>query len=363
MKSLRDIKELVGRVYCDGLRVRISDEMDKRIVGSAQAAMKSTREARLARDRLSVWELIMKTRIMKYGFSMVVCGLVAAGCYLYWMNGEEEVKEWVSVTGVERYELGCGSMVVLDEGCEFLYLDGADVREIELVVGGFEIDVVKDDRQLVVKTMLGNVKALGTRFSVGLGKIRGDNGDGGMTLAVGVMEGRVEVANEFGVVKVGRGGRIAVVGGSGPYDYRGDDRLPARLVERIDSMCDAFANGDARGWASNFDMETFYRLLKGEIELADHREWFSDGLTDEQLARNRKLCEGVTSVEEMMEIFIASVNIREKYNVYIESVTLSEDGKHARAICVKKAVKPSKYYTKTDPDWAYYNGDWWQIDD
>ncbi len=147
----------------------------------------------------------------------------------------------------------------------------------------------------------------------------------------------------------------------GKYDFRTDSSLPARLVERIDSMVEAFKSGDAVKYTSNYNVEAMYKLVKEEINYKDHKDWFA-GMS-EQDAKN--FCETfsskVNSVEKMAEIMAQSVKI-EIGELQLTRVTLDYTGKHATAYCrvENEGEKKSAHYT---PQWTYFYGDWWQVDD
>ncbi|MBM4023809.1 MAG: hypothetical protein FJ280_00155 [Planctomycetes bacterium] len=47
--------------------------------------------------------------------------------------------------------------------------------------------------------------------------------------------------------------------------------------------------------------------------------------------------------------------------VYVQAVTLSADGRHARAQCVRRESETTLVITT--PQWHHFDNDWWQVDD
>ncbi len=68
-------------------------------------------------------------------------------------------------------------------------------------------------------------------------------------------------------------------------------------------------------------------------------------------------CSDVKSPEELLERFLHRINISESHKVYVRSVSMDADRKHATG------VKGEKRYVITTPQWTFFDGDWWQTDD
>jgi hypothetical protein len=53
-------------------------------------------------------------------------------------------------------------------------------------------------------------------------------------------------------------------------------------------------------------------------------------------------------------------NISESRKIYVRSVAVDSDGKHATARCVE--VAGEKRCAVNAPQWVYFDEDWWQTD-
>jgi len=245
-----------------------------------------------------------------------------------------------------------GSQVQLAEDAKIRLYDSTDRRGFEHLAGEVEIVVNKGDREFIITSAFGTIKALGTAFKMDIFRVDSTN-----LLAVNVEEGVVEVSNAKGSKIIRENQRLTVEQDKAPYDFRQDENLPLGLVERIQAMLDAMEAGDKHAWLANFNIKAFYDLAKGKVEYEQHPDWFS-GMSPDDANRFRQALANVNSPEEIKEIMIADIsdNI---YKLYVRSVTLDKDGKHATAICVKKQGQAIGF----TPQWTFFDGDWWQTDD
>ena len=253
-----------------------------------------------------------------------------------------------------------GSIVRLEKGAKvglYRFYDREQVgrRGLEHIAGEIEVNVAEGKGEFVVATSFGVVKALGTIFKMDLITINSTE-----VLTVKVKEGSIEVSNPQGssVIKTNQG--VTVERDKAPYDFTQDKNLPPRLIERIQSMLEAMEAGDGKAWIANFNIKALYDLAKGNIKFSDHRDWFS-GMSEQNAEDFVQAFSDVKSQEEIYEIFGSDVNLRGPRNIYIGSVTLADDGKHATARCVRE--RGEKQYTIYTPQWTYFDGDWWQTDD
>jgi hypothetical protein len=248
-----------------------------------------------------------------------------------------------------------GSKVQLVEDAKIRLYDPTNKRGFEHLAGEIEVTVTKGKGEFVVVTAFGVVKALGTVFEIDI--VTTDSID---ILAVEVKEGSVEVSNPQGskVIKANQG--VTVEKDKAPYDFRQDENLPPRLVERIQLMLDAFEAGDKKAWAVNFNIQAFFDLVKGNIEDWQNHPWFSK-FSEDRIAQFKQMGADITSQAQLLEIYISSINIDEPSKHYIRSVELDDNGKLAMADCIK--VEGHKRYVITTPQWTYFDGDWWQTDD
>lgn len=309
-------------------------------------------------NRFTIWSLIMESKKVGMAIAAVIAVGVIVG--LSQMGGGSNGNEIIAVAGPQDYTLSDGSVVTLKEGAEIKVGGGNGVRGFEHVAGAVTVDVVKGKGEFIVKSVYGDVKALGTIFTVDMLEATDrESGETVSVLAVDVEEGKVEVSNELGKTIIGEGASATMGADSAPYDFRQDSQLPKRLVERIDSMVEAMATGDKRAWCENFNMNALYKLAKGEVKYEDHPKWFA-GMGPADAERFVQGLGGVGSVDELLEMMIGSVN-EDGNKYYVSSVELDESGKFAKAKAV--AYEGENHKVVVSPKWTYFDGDWWQTDD
>ncbi len=298
-----------------------------------------------------IWRIIMKSRITKFAAAAAIIIAVLIGINQF-TSSTNEIAVAKLVHGPQTHSFNDGSTVKLAEGAEIGLYDSSEKRGFEHLAGEIEVTVTKGKGEFVVVTPFGVVKALGTVFGIDI--VTTDSID---ILAVEVKEGSVEVSNPQGskVIKANQG--VTVEKDKAPYDFRQDENLPLGLVERIQAMLDAMEAGDKHAWLANFNINAFYDLAKGKVEYKQHPDWFS-GMSPDDANRFRQALANVNSPEEIKDIMLADIS-DDIYKLYVRSVTLEKDGKHATAICVKKQGQAIGF----TPQWTYFDGDWWQTDD
>jgi hypothetical protein len=104
-------------------------------------------------------------------------------------------------------------------------------------------------------------------------------------------------------------------------------------------------------------MDYIYRLGKGEVPYDPNLF----GGSAEDAERIKQTIAQVKSLDEMKQLFLSTINVTESMEVYVRSVELSKDGKHARAECVRR--KSANRMVITTPQWHHFDGGWWQVDD
>lgn len=252
-----------------------------------------------------------------------------------------------------------GSTVTLADGAKIQWLDNPDQRGFEHLAGAVDVTVTKGNREFVVTTPYGEVKALGTKFSLELVDGTDTNTREEIRLlAVEVEEGSVQVSNAKGssVLKASR--KLVVEPDQKPYDYYQDQNLPLRLRERINAAVEAMEAGDSKAYIANYNINYMYKLIKGQVEYDPNLF----GGSKEDAERLQKMGQDINSPEELFDFFTAMGGIKKAKNkLYIRSVELNETGDHAVASCVER--KGPKLSTITTPQWHYFDNDWWQIDD
>ena len=261
------------------------------------------------------------------------------------------------LVGPATHTFGDGSTVKLTAGASVRTYSDAGKRGFEHVTGAIDVTVAKGLGEFIVTTPYGDVKALGTEFTLELVDGTADSGEKVELLSVEVTEGKVEVSNDKGrqYLEAAQDGIVAK--DAAPYDFNQDEALPDRLKERIQAMVAAFEAGDAAAWAANFNMNYVFKLAKGQVDY----DPLLFGGSPEDAARLGERLKDIESPEQLGQAFIGSVNITEPVTVYVRSVELSADGAHARAQCISRQTE--RRMTITRPQWHLFDNDWWQIDD
>ncbi|MBW8035264.1 MAG: FecR domain-containing protein [Planctomycetes bacterium] len=346
------------------LKTSASPELDRRIDDLiTQAEKKQTQES-------NIWRSIMNSKTTKFAIAavLIIVALIGINHFGSSTDGTDmenveiskpdaDVHETSSVTkllnGPCIHEFADGSQVKLDEGAKVKLHNSKDKRGFEHIAGQIEVSVAKGKGEFVVTTSFGDVKALGTVFKMDI-----VNENSIEMLAVKVEEGSVQVSNSQGSVVIQENQSATAVKGQKPYDFRQDENLPKRLIERIDSMLTAIETGDKKLYVSNYNIQAMYDLVKGRIKYADHRDWFS-GMGPKDAARIVKGLGGVESIEQLESIFIQDVSDN-RHKLYVRSVELDSNGQHAIAACVERR---DRRMLRITPQWTYFRNNWWQTDD
>ncbi|MBN2127849.1 MAG: FecR domain-containing protein [Sedimentisphaerales bacterium] len=260
-------------------------------------------------------------------------------------------------TGPMTHGFPDGSTVTLGTNASIRTYGTAGKRGFEHLTGVVDVAVAKGKGEFIVTTPYGDVKALGTEFTMDLVDGVAQTGDEVKLLEVKVTEGKVEVSNTRGRTILEATQDTIVERDTAPYDFNQDERLPERLRERIQAMVAAFGAGDPAAWAANFNIDYIYRLGKGRVQYDPNLF----GGSKEDAERLAEVLKDVKSPEELSQIFLGTINITEPVKVYVRCVELSADGNHARAECVRR--KTGRTMTMTSPQWHHFDNDWWQIDD
>jgi len=261
------------------------------------------------------------------------------------------------LVGPATHTFGDGSMVKLGDGAQIRTYGEITKRGFEHIAGVIDVTVAKGLGEFIVTTPYGEVKALGTEFRLELVDGTADNGAKVELLSVEVTEGKVEVSNDKGKTTLEAAQDTIVEKNAAPYDFNQDEALPDRLKERIQAMLDAFAAGDAAAWGANFNTAYMFKLIKGQVEY----DPLLFGGSKEDAERLQEMLRDIESPEQLARAFVGSVNITGPIKMYVRSVTLSADGKHAQAECIRR--KSERSMTLTTPQWHYFDNDWWQVDD
>ena len=261
------------------------------------------------------------------------------------------------VSGPTAHTFSDGSIARLADGAQIRTLGQANKRSFEHITGKVEVSVAKGQGDFLVTTPCGDVKALGTEFTLELIDGTTDHGEKLELLAVEVTEGKVEVSNAQGKMALEATQDTIVEKDTAPYDFRQDGSLPERLRERITSAIAAMETGDARAYIANHNIDYMFRLITGKEEYDPQR--FGGSETD--LERLRQGLGGVSGPDELAQQFVAMGGIKTHSKLYVRSVTLNDAGDHAQAQVLER--KDKNHVVITTPQWHYFDHDWWQIDD
>lgn len=262
------------------------------------------------------------------------------------------------LTGPLTHTFGDGSIVTLAAGAQIRTYDEAGKRGFQHISGVIDVTVAKGLGEFIVTTPYGDVKALGTEFTLELvDGVTNDTKEPVNLLAVEVSEGKVEVSNARGKTLLEATQDAIVEKDGAPYDFNQDEALPEQLKERIEGMVAAFEAGDAAAWAANFNFDYLFQLIKGQVAYDPLRF----GGSKEDAARLQEMLKDIQNPKELSQAFTDGVNISAPVTVYVRSVELSADGTHAKAECVQR--KSERRMTITRPQWHHFDNDWWQIDD
>lgn len=269
-----------------------------------------------------------------------------------------ETPQRAILSGPLTHTFSDGSIVTVADGARIRTYGEAGKRGFEHLTGAIDVTVAKGKGEFIVTTPYGDVKALGTQFTLDLvDGVTSDTREPVNLLSVEVTEGKVEVSNAKGKTTLAATQDTIVEKDAAPYDFNQDEALPARLKERIQAMVSAFAAGDAAAWAANYNFDYLFKLAKGQVEYDPLRF----GGSEEDAKRLGQMTAKINTPEEMAQAFVGSVNISEPTTVYVRNVALSDDGHHAQAQCITR--KGERSMTITTPQWHYFDNDWWQIDD
>ncbi len=308
--------------------------------------------------QFTIWRIIMESK--KTGMAIAAIIVVAIFVGISQIGDGGNGNPVASIVGPQDYTLSDGSVVTLADGAEIKLVSGSKTRGFEHVAGEVTVDVVKGKGEFIVRSAYGNVKALGTIFTVGMHEATDQfSGETLSILAVDVEEGKVEVSNDLGKTIIGVGERATMAADAAPYDFKQDRNLPARLIERVDSMVEAMASGDRKSYCENYNIKVLYQLAKGQVKYEDHPEWYA-GMGPEDAARFVQALGSVESPEKLFEKFVGSVRT-DSQRFYISSIELNEAGTVASAKAVAVISEIRKIVIS--PKWTYFDGDWWQTDD
>lgn len=356
MRSSENVEELVRNA-----EMHSDPEANQAVLKDLLHQFDKTQEQESAVSQPKLGRTFMKNPITKLVAAAVVTIVAVLGIQqlIHSDKVDTEIVTMTTVTGPQTVKLADGSEATLVRDAQIRVSDAAGTRGFEYVAGRIDVSVTKGSGEFIVTTPYGNVKALGTEFTLDLvtGSIA-DTQEQVQFLAVEVTEGSVEVSNARGSSIIEESQRLVVETNQGPYNFVQDESLPARLRQRIGAMLKAMEAGDAAAYIANHNIDYAYKLVKG-LEAYDSQRF---GGSEADLQRIREGFGDVQSPEELKERFIKMVGIRKVAGeIYVRSVEISENGDHAVASCIERVS--DRHAIGHIPQWHHFDGDWWQVDD
>jgi len=320
---------------------------------------RAAKEAPASPPRLKTRRKIMTSTITKLAAAAVIAIAAVTGIYQLKDSKTVEPTEIVNeMAGPKTFILADGSKVTMEK-CAKIKVDyNSETRGFEHIAGIVDVSVVKGLGEFIVATPYGDVKALGTEFTLDMvDGVTADTKEHIQLLAVEVTEGSVEVSNEKGASILKEQQKLVVEKDRAPYNISQDDNVPTRLKERMTALIDAIKASDAEAYSSNYNFNYIHKLIKGEVEYDSNLF----GGSEEDSKRLQENLATIESVEALKEMFVQSLNLKGPTNVYLRDIEVSEDGQHATAKLIMG--ENTGRMTSTSPQWHYFDNDWWQIDD
>ncbi len=309
--------------------------------------------------RLKTRRFTMTSTITKLAAAAVIA--IAAVTGIYRLTDSETIKTTEinnEMAGPKTFILADRSKVTMEKGAKIKVDYNSGTRGFEHIAGVVDVSVVKGLGEFIVTTPYGEVKALGTEFTLDMvDGVTSDTKEHVQLLAVEVTEGSVEVSNTKGSSILKEQQKLVVEKDRAPYNIAQDDNVPARLKERMNALIDAIKAGDAEAYSVNYNFNYIHKLIKGEVEYDPNLF----GGSEEDSKRLQENLATIESVEALKEMFVQSLNLKGPTNVYLRDIEVSEDGKHAKAKLVMG--ENTGRMTSTSPQWHYFDNDWWQVDD
>lgn len=341
------------------LHVGASEKLDARVEESISNALAKQKSIQPAGKQLEIWRIVMDSKMVKLAAAAVI--VIGAFIGINMLTGSNTTfvagAEYVGPTTCELLD---GSNVTLQEGAKITLYDSAEKRGFNHLTGEIVVDVEKGNGEFVVTTPYGEATALGTVFEMNLiDDVTANTKEKIEMLALKVTEGTVAVSNEHGKVLAEESHEVTMSKDTAPYNTAVDDSIPARVRERIEAMKKAFETGDPAAWAANFNMQAVLDLAKGKIADPSSHAWFGQ-MDPGDVANLQKGLADVSGIEELRERMLGQINIKEPMDVLVQSVKMSDDGKIVEAVCI---TTKGGGRIRTNPKWAHFEGDWWQIDD
>jgi len=207
------------------------------------------KQASASPPRMKTRRINMTSTITKLAAAAVIAIAAITGIYQLKDRKTVEPTEIVNeMAGPKTFILADGSKVTMEKGAKIKIDYNSNTRGFEHIAGQINVSVTKGKGEFIVSTPYGNVKALGTEFTLEMvNGVITNTQEHVQLLTVEVTEGSVEVSNDKGSSVLEASRKLVVEADQKPYNYYQDENLPARLRERIQSMLEAVVECKERG--------------------------------------------------------------------------------------------------------------------
>ncbi|OHB67116.1 MAG: hypothetical protein A2Y77_05350 [Planctomycetes bacterium RBG_13_62_9] len=323
-----------------------------------EAVEKLTSRTPQAQRPPRIRRIIMNATLIKLAAAAVIAIAAIVGItQLIPGNPQDGTVAQQMLNGPMTHKFADGSTVQLAQGASIRTFAQAGKRGFEHLTGQIDVTVAKGKGEFIVTSPYGQVKALGTQFTMNvMDEVAANTKERVQLLAVKVTEGSVEVRNAKGTTTLTANQDIIVAANAAPYDFNSDESLPKELRARIQSMIDALKAKDGAAYFANYNLPYLYKLAKGQVAYDPN---LFGGTAEDAQNFQKGLGDKVSSPEELGQMVASSLN-SQGGEIYITSITMSKAGDHASAKCVSKNGNRT---VVMGPQWHYFDGHWWQIDD
>lgn len=302
--------------------------------------------------------IIMNATLIKLAAAAVIVIAGIVGITQFTKTGPEgNPIAQETIAGPTTHTFPDGSTVQLAQGASIRTFVEAGKRGFEHLAGQIDVKVAKGRGEFIVTSPYGQVKALGTQFTMNvMDETAANTKERVQLLAVKVTEGTVEVRSDKGTTTLTENQDIVVAANAAPYDFGKDESLPKELKARIQSMIDALKARNGAAWVANYNLPYLYKLAKGQVAYDPN---LFGGTAEDAQNFQKGLGEKVASPEQLGQIVASTLN-SQGGDYYITSITLNKAGNHASAKCVSKNGNRTLVL---GPQWHNFDGHWWQVDD
>ncbi len=222
MRSSEDVQKLIRNA-----EMHSDPETNQAVLKDLMREFDKTQEQESAVVPPKIRRTIMKSPITRIAAAALVVIVAAVGLQQLIRpgKGDTEIRTMTLVEGPQTIRLIDDSEVTLAQDAQIRVSDAAGTRGLEHIAGRIDVSVTKGSGEFIVTTPYGDVKALGTEFTLDL--VTGSTADTQeqiQFLAVEVTEGSVEVSNASGSSIIEESQRLVVETNQGKLAGAGTGR-------------------------------------------------------------------------------------------------------------------------------------------